>query len=81
MNRRSFIGFLAGALAAAALKAPAADNFAEALARDPAVPVTRPRLVTVPAFEIYSNPMISIADIKERRFDVYSRYSRFGKAA
>ena len=44
------------------------------------VSVVKPIRVTVPTFEIAEQPMISITQIKERRFDVVSRALNLGKA-
>ena len=44
------------------------------------VNVANPIRVTVPTFEIVSNPMISITQIKERRFDIVSRALNLAKA-
>jgi hypothetical protein len=44
------------------------------------VKVVNPLRVTVPTFEIVSNPMIPITQIKERRFDVVSRALNLAKA-
>jgi len=44
------------------------------------VRVTKPKRVTVPTFEIVSNPMIPITQIKERRFDLVSRSLNLAKA-
>ena len=42
--------------------------------------VTKPKRVTVPTFEIVSNPMIPITQIKERRFDLVARSLNLAKA-
>jgi hypothetical protein len=44
------------------------------------VRVTKPKRVTVPTFEIVSNPMIPITQIKERRFDLVARSLNLAKA-
>lgn len=44
------------------------------------VNVANPIRVTVPTFEIVSNPMIPITQIKERRFDIVSRALNLAKA-
>jgi hypothetical protein len=44
------------------------------------VSVVKPIRVTVPTFEIVDNPMISITQIKERRFDVVARSLNLSKA-
>ena len=44
------------------------------------VRVVKPKRVTVPTFEIVANPMIPIAQIKERRFDVVERSLNLSKA-
>jgi len=44
------------------------------------VRVTKPKRVTVPTFEIVSNPMIPITHIKERRFDLVARSLNLAKA-
>lgn len=44
------------------------------------VRVTKPKRVTVPTFEIVSNPMIPITQIKERRFDLVARALNLAKA-
>ena len=44
------------------------------------VRVTKPKRVTVPRFEIVSNPMIPITQIKERRFDLVARSLNLAKA-
>jgi hypothetical protein len=44
------------------------------------VRVTKPKRVTVPTFEIVSNPMIPITQIKERRFDLVARALNLSKA-
>lgn len=44
------------------------------------VSVTKPKRVTVPTFEIVSNPMIPITQIKERRFDLVARSLNLAKA-
>jgi hypothetical protein len=44
------------------------------------VSVVKPIRVTVPTFEIAELPMISITQIKERRFDVVARALNLGKA-
>jgi len=44
------------------------------------VSVTKPKRVTVPTFEIVSNPMIPITQIKERRFDLVARALNLAKA-
>jgi len=44
------------------------------------VRVTKPKRVTVPTFEIVSNPMIPIMQIKERRFDLVARSLNLAKA-
>lgn len=44
------------------------------------VRVTKPKRVTVPTFEIVSNPMIPISQIKERRFDLVARSLNLAKA-
>jgi len=44
------------------------------------VRVVKPKRVTVPTFEIVSNPMISITQIKERRFDLVARSLNLAKA-
>jgi len=44
------------------------------------VRVAKPKRVTVPTFEIVSNPMISITQIKERRFDLVARSLNLAKA-
>ena len=44
------------------------------------VRVVKPKRVTVPTFEIVANPMIPIAQIKERRFDVVERSLNLAKA-
>ena len=44
------------------------------------VRVTKPKRVTVPTFEIVSNPMIPITQIKERRFDFVARSLNLAKA-
>jgi len=44
------------------------------------VRVTKPIRVTVPTFEIVSNPMIPITQIKERRFDLVARSLNLAKA-
>ncbi len=44
------------------------------------VRVTKPKRVTVPTFEIVSNPMIPITQIKERRFDLVARALHLAKA-
>lgn len=38
--------------------------------------LVRGRRVTVPQFEIYSNPTVKISDIKSRRFSMIDRYTR-----
>lgn len=40
----------------------------------------KPKRVTVPTFEIVSNPMIPITQIKERRFDLVARSLNLAKA-
>jgi hypothetical protein len=52
------------------------DTVSAICGQGPLPPLTRPVRVTVPLFEIASFPMISIADIKARRFDIEARYSR-----
>jgi hypothetical protein len=42
--------------------------------------VTKPKRVTVPTFDITSNPMIPISQIKERRFDIVERALNLAKA-
>jgi hypothetical protein len=42
--------------------------------------VTKPKRVTVPTFDITSNPMIPITQIKERRFDIVERSLNLAKA-
>lgn len=44
------------------------------------VSLKNPLRVTVPTFEIVSNPMIPITQIKERRFDIVSRALNLAKA-
>jgi len=44
------------------------------------VRVVKPKRVTVPTFEIVSNPMIAITQIKERRFDLVARSLNLAKA-
>jgi len=44
------------------------------------VRVTKPKRVTVPTFEIVSNPMIPITQIKERRLDLVARSLNLAKA-
>jgi hypothetical protein len=44
------------------------------------VRVVKPKRVTVPTFEIVSNPMIPITQIKERRFDLVARSLNLAKA-
>jgi len=44
------------------------------------VRVTKPKRVTLPTFEIVSNPMIPITQIKERRFDLVARSLNLAKA-
>jgi len=44
------------------------------------VRVTKPKRVTVPTFEIVSNPMIPITQIKERLFDLVARSLNLAKA-
>jgi len=44
------------------------------------VRVTKPKRVTVPTFEIVSNPMIPITQIKERRFDLVAHSLNLAKA-
>jgi len=44
------------------------------------VRVTKPKRVTVPTFEIVSNPMIPITQIKECRFDLVARSLNLAKA-
>ena len=44
------------------------------------VNIANPLRVTVPTFEIVSNPMIPITQIKERRFDIVSRSLNLAKA-
>lgn len=44
------------------------------------VRVIKPKRVTVPTFEIVANPMISITQIKERRFDLVARSLNLAKA-
>ena len=44
------------------------------------VRLTKPKRVTVPTFEIVSNPMIPITQIKERRFDLVARSLNLAKA-
>ena len=44
------------------------------------VQVVKPKRVTVPTFDIVSNPMIPITQIKERRFDVVERSLNLAKA-
>jgi len=44
------------------------------------VRVTKPKRVTVPTFEIVSNPMIPITQIRERRFDLVARSLNLAKA-
>jgi hypothetical protein len=44
------------------------------------VNIANPLRVTVPTFEIVSNPMIPITQIKERRFDIVSRALNLAKA-
>jgi hypothetical protein len=44
------------------------------------VNVVKPNRVTVPTFEIAELPMISITQIKERRFDIVARALNLGKA-
>jgi len=44
------------------------------------VRVTKPKRVTVPTFEIVSNPMIPITQINERRFDLVARSLNLAKA-
>lgn len=44
------------------------------------VKLANPLRVTVPTFEIASNPMIPITQIKERRFDIVSRALNLAKA-
>lgn len=44
------------------------------------VKVTKPKRVTVPTFDIVSNPMIPISQIKERRFDIVERSLNLAKA-
>lgn len=42
--------------------------------------VVKPKRVTVPTFDIVSNPMIPITQIKERRFDLVTRAINLAKA-
>lgn len=44
------------------------------------VKMVKPKRVTVPTFDIVSNPMIPITQIKERRFDVVERSLNLAKA-
>jgi len=44
------------------------------------VRVVKPKRVTVPTFEIATNPMIPITQIKERRFDLVARSLNLAKA-
>jgi hypothetical protein len=52
------------------------DTVSAICGQGPLPPLTRPVRVTVPTFEIYACPMISLADIKARRFDIEARHAR-----
>jgi len=71
-------------IAAQTVSGPAGGSFVEAFVvgeeGGEIVRVTKPKRVTVPTFEIVSNPMIPITQIKERRFDLVARSLNLAKA-
>ena len=81
MNRRTFLGSLLGGIAGMLVPLPKPTPKAVIISRSTGQIIPSDAIITVPTFEIATNPTINLNEIKARRFYIADRAQQKAKEA